>query len=334
MVSVSDRSAVLAQNAGMKALVQQRYGGAGDLVLQDLDLPKPAEGEVRVRVLACGANASDWEFVTARPAYARAYGMLRSGRRVLGSDVVGIVDVVGSGVTGFAPGQTVLGDIFGHFGGFAEFVVAPADLWVPVPGEIDPVEIAALPQSGTIALCALSDFVKPGQNVLINGAGGGSGVLAVQLALAGAARVTAVDNTSKAEMLLSLGVHRFVDYQKEDVSKRGECFDVILDLWGTRGVFAIRRMLAPSGRYHWIGGHVSVLLQLLTIGAVMSRISNRHTGLFVVPQGPARLLELVQLLQQGVLRPVVGRIATLSQAAEALEMMGKGQIAGKLVIRP
>ena len=319
----------------MRALIQRRYGDEGDLVVEELPEPTPGPGEVRVRVEACGANASDWEFVTGRPAYARAVaGLLRPRGQTLGSDVAGVVDAVGDGVTGFAPGDAVLGDIFGKFGGFAERVVAPAELWVRRPTELSAVVAATLPQSGTIALCGVGDHVRAGMRVLINGAGGGSGPLAVQMAKAAGAEVWAIDNAAKLDLLRGLGADRVLDYHQEDFTALPERFDLVLDLFGTRSARRVRHVLAPGGRYLWVGGPVPVLLNLVTVGWLLGLGSDRKAGLLVVEQGPGRLLELMAMVTEGKLAPVVGEVAPLAEAARALGRMGRGEIAGKLVIVP
>lgn len=319
----------------MRALIQHRYGTEADLRLEEVAVPEPGPGEVRVRVEACGANASDWEFVTGRPAYARAVaGLFRPKRRALGSDVAGVVDAVGEGVTGLALGDAVLGDVFGTFGGFAERVVAPAKLWVKRTGGLDAVVAATLPQSGTIALTGVGDRVRPGMRVLINGAGGGSGPLALQMARAAGAEVWAVDNGAKLDLLGRLGAHRVIDYRTDDFTASPERFDLVLDLFGTRSARRVRRVLAPGGHYLLVGGPVPVLLNLLTVGALLGLGSDRKAGLLVVEQGATRLGELMAMVADGKLTPVVGEVAPLVEAAQALGRMGRGEIAGKLVIVP
>ena len=317
----------------MRVLMQHRYGSQGDLTVEEVAVPEPGPNELRVRVEACGANASDWEFVTGRPAYARSVaGLLRPKGRTLGSDVAGIVDAVGDGVTGLAVGDAVLGDIFGTFGGFADRVVAPAKLWVKRPPGMDAVVAATLPQSGTIALTGVGDRVRAGMRVLINGAGGGSGPLALQMAKAAGAEVWAVDNAAKLDVLRRIGADRVIDYRVEDFTQRPERFDLVLDLFGTRSAGRVRRVLAPGGRYLFVGGPVPVLLNLLVVGSLLALGSDRRAGLLVVEQGPSRLAELMAMVVAGKLPPLVGVVAPLAEAAEALGRMGRGEIAGKLVV--
>jgi len=319
----------------MRALIQHRYGDEHALTVEDVAVPEPGLGELRVRVEACGANASDWEFVTGRPAYARTVaGLFRPKGRTLGSDVAGIVDAVGDGVTGFVPGDAVLADLFGTFGGFADQVVGPAKLWVKRVTGIDPVVAATLPQSGTIALTGVGDRVRAGMRVLINGAGGGSGPLALQMAKAAGAEVWAVDNAAKLDLLRRLEADRVIDYRADDFAVLPERFDLVLDLFGTRSAHSVRRVLAPGGRYMFVGGPVPVLLNLVIVGAILALGSDRKAGLLIVEQGPRRLVELMTMVAGGRLTPVVGEVAPLAEAAKALGRMGRGEIAGKLVVVP
>jgi NADPH:quinone reductase-like Zn-dependent oxidoreductase len=319
----------------MRVLVQHRYGNEADLGLDEVPVPEPGPGQLRVRVEACGANASDWEFVTGRPAYARTVaGLFRPKSRTLGSDVAGIVDAVGDGVSGLVPGDPVVADLFGTFGGFADHVVAPAKRWVKRAAGMDAVVAATLPQSGTIALTGVGDRVRAGMRVLINGAGGGSGPLALQMAKSAGAEVWAVDNAVKLELLRRFGADRVIDYRTEDFSLVPERFDLVLDLFGTRSARRVRRVLAPKGRYLFVGGPVPVLLNLVTVGALLSLGSDRKAGLLVVEQGPGRLTELMAMVASGKLTPVVGEVVPLTEAAQALGRMGRGEIAGKLVVVP
>lgn len=319
----------------MRALVQQRYGGSEVLHLDAAwPCPEPTAGMIRVRILACGANASDWEFITGSPAYARIGGLFRSGQRVLGSDIVGVVDKLGAGVEGFKPGDRVLADTFGRFGGFAEFTVAPAKLWVKVPDDMSATSLAALPQSGTIALQALAQGVQKGQTILINGAGGGTGTLALQLAKSAGLQVTAVDNHHKRALLTKLGADRVLDYAEQDFVTEHYRYDLILDLFGTRSAKQIRQALASPGRYLLVGGEMSALWSVLLDSLTRSPWSPQKCTVFAVDQGPKRLGTLCEHLQHGTLLPVIGEVSTLEDAPAALARMGAGQIPGKLIVTP
>jgi NADPH:quinone reductase-like Zn-dependent oxidoreductase len=317
----------------MRALVCHGYGAGENLALEARPMPEPGPGALRVRVEACGANASDWEFVTGRPAYARIARAFQRGPGVFGSDVVGVVDKLGPEVSGFRLGERVMADTFGTFGGFAEVCVARAGLWVKVPDGVSEILAAALPQSGTIALTAFRGRMRPGMRVLVNGGGGGSGPLAIQIAKAGGAEVWAVDTAAKAEVMREAGADRVLDFEAEDFAGHRNSFDLVLDLWGTRPMRVVRRTLRPGGRYMLVGGPLRVVIAA-ALSSLWSRFTARQTGLLLVNQGPGALAELLGMVADGRLTPVVGEVTSLEGAAEALALMGARRVAGKLVIAP
>lgn len=317
----------------MRALVCRGYGGVETLGLEARPKPEPGKGEVRVRVTACGANASDWEFVSGVPFYGRLARMMMR-KDVFGSDVVGVVEAVGPGVETFQVGQKVVGDVFGSFGGFAEFCVAKAELFVPVAAGVSDVLAAALPQSGTIATEGIRGRVGSGDRVLINGAGGGSGPLAIQLAKAAGAEVWGVDTGEKADVMVEAGADHTLDFEREDFAETGERWDLILDLYGTRSVARLRRALAPGGRYLVVGGPMRRMLAIALWGGLSSLVSDRKVGVLAVNQGPGHLGALMQMVAEGELTPVVGEVTSLDCAAQALGQMGAREIGGKLVIVP
>ena len=269
----------------MRALVCKGYGAGENLALESRPLPEPGPGEVRVRVLACGANASDWEFVTGRPFYARIARWFMRGRDVYGSDVVGVVEALGPGCGRLRTGERVLADTFGAFGGFAEFCVAKEALWVPVPAGIPDIHAAALPQSGTIALTAMKGRATPGMRVLVNGGGGGSGPLAIQLAAAAGAEVWAVDTAAKAEVMREAGAVRTLDFEAEDFAARVERFDLILDLYGTRSMRRVRRALNPGGAYLMVGGPLPRVLAAAFAAGRAGRVAGDGRGRNALPGG-------------------------------------------------
>lgn len=317
----------------MTALVCRGYGRGENLGLARRPVPDPGPGEVRVQVEACGANASDWEFITGRPAYARIARSFMRGRDVFGSDVVGVVDRLGEGVTGLRLGERVMADTFETFGGFAEFCVTKADLWVPLPAGISTIHAAALPQSGTIACAAFRQGVKPGMRVLVNGGGGGSGPLAIQMAVAAGAEVWAVDTAGKADVMREAGAARVLDFAREDYADHRAAFDIVLDLWGTRPMRRVRRTLRPGGRYMLVGGPLRRVIGA-ALASLWTGFTSRKVGLLVVKQGPEALPALARMVADGTLSPVVGEVCSLAGAAEALTLMGARKVAGKLVITP
>lgn len=288
---------------------------------------------MRLRVLACGVNGSDWEYIRGIPLYARYAGGSPHGR-VLGSDICGVVEAVGRGVRGFEEGQTVAAETLGTFGGFAEFAVVPAERCVAVPDGLDAIDVATLPQSGAVAVCGVGDLVQAGHKVLVNGAGGAAGPLAVQLAVHAGAQVTAIDCADKLNLLRELGVHRALDYQAVNFAAEPVRYDLILDLWGTRSVAAVRRCLNPGGTYYLVGGPMNRILAFAAVGTLLGLLTNRRSTLLLAELGVKRTPQVMQLVAQGVLRPVVSAVVTLEEAAGAIARMGAGELPGKLVIRP
>ena len=321
-------------NAGprMRAVVQDRYGGPEHLRLADLPVPEPSAGEIRVRVVTCAVNLSDWEHLTGSPFYARIVGGLwRPKRAVLGSDVVGLVDKLGPGVDCFSLGERVMGDVVMTRGGFAEFACVPAAHMVRVPAKLSDEVAACLPQTGGIAVTG-TEGLGAGTRFLINGAGGGSGTMVLQLAKAAGAVVTAVDNAGKLEWLTSLGADEVIDYRETDFTRTGRTWDVILDMVATRGPGAVARALAPGGRYRAVGGDVRVLLSL-GLGGWLHRSGGKSIGILMVPSGRELTAKVVQLAMEGRIEPRLEDVLPLAAVPEALVRTGNGTVKGKLVIK-
>ena len=240
----------------MKAVVYTRYGLPEVLRFTDVDRPAPEDNEVLVKVHAVSLNASDWEVLRGKPPYSRMAGPFRPRHHILGSDIAGQVEATGRHATRFGPGEDVFADILSSMGGFAQYVCVPQSALARMPDGMTHEQAAALPQAGAIALQGIRDRgqVQSGQKVLINGAGGGSGMYAIQLAKLHGAEVTGVDNAEKLEFMASLGADHVIDYTREDFTRNGRTYDVILDLAGHRPVGAYRGSLAPGGRYLFVGG--------------------------------------------------------------------------------
>ena len=317
----------------MKAVVQDRYGGPEHLRLTDLPVPEPGPNEIRVWVLACAVNLSDWEYLTGSPFYARMVGgLLRPKRAVLGSDIVGRVDKVGQGVSGFQTGDRVMGDVVMTRGGFAEYACVPAKHMVPVPAGLSDEVAACLPQAGGIAVSG-AEGVGAGMRFLINGAGGGSGTMALQLAKAAGAHVTAVDNAGKLDWIGSLGADEMIDYRQTDFTGTGATWDVILDMVATRGPGRVARALAPGGRYRAVGGHAHILLWLV-LGGWLNSSGGRSIGMLMVPSGRDLTAKVARMTAEGSISPHLEKVLPLASVPEALARTGHGEVKGKLVIKP
>jgi NADPH:quinone reductase-like Zn-dependent oxidoreductase len=314
----------------MRAAVYDRYGGPEVLRIDEVPVPVPAAGQVLVRVAATSINLSDWECLRGSPMYARIGGLRHPAARTLGSDIAGRIVAVGPDVTTFEPGDLVYGDNLALKGGFAEYALARATALAPKPTDLTFVEAAAIPQSAAIAVQGTAG-VGPGSRLLINGAGGGSGSLAIQLAAHAGARVTGVDNASKLDFMRSVGADDVIDHRSEDFTRTGP-YDVILDLVAHRSVFAYRRALVPGGRYRCVGGTARTLLRVVTAGAVVGLLTGRHIGVLAVKEGPAHFEPLAARCVAGEIAIHIDRTYPLDEVAEALARVGDGRALGKVVI--
>jgi len=318
----------------MKAVVYTRYGPPDVLRVTNVAAPVPKDNEVLVRVAAVSLNRSDWETLRGKPLYARIGGPFRPRHHVLGSDIAGRVQAAGPRVTLFRPGQDVFGDILRHMGGFPQYVCVPESTLAPMPAGMTYAEAAALPQAGAIALQGIRDKgqVQRGQKVLVNGAGGGSGMYAIQLAKLHGAEVTGVDNAEKLEFMRSVGADHVIDYTREDFTANGRAYDLILDLAAHRSAFAYPASLVPGGRYLYVGGSVTTLLQALLAGPVIGRADGRKIRLLAVRLGVEHLAPMVELCQAGEIATVIDRRYPLSETPAALRYLGEGHAKGKVVI--
>ena len=314
----------------MRAVVSDRYGPPDVLRLEDVPVPSPGPKQVLVEVAATSVNLSDWEGLRGAPMYARIGGLRAPRRRTLGSDIAGRVVAVGSGVTRFRTGDEVYGDNLALMGGFAEYAVAPEAALAHKPEALSFAEASTLPQAGVIALQGTVG-AGPGKRILINGAGGGSGSFAIQLAKRAGGHVVGVDNAGKLEFMRSLGADEVIDYRSQDFTRR-EPSDIVLDLVAHRSVFAYRRALARGGRYQCVGGSVRALLRVVTIGAIVGRLTGRRLGLLIVKQGPTHFEPLAARCISGDVDIHIDRTFALDEVPQALAHVGEGRALGKVVV--
>ena len=321
----------------MKAIVQDRYGSADVLEFRDIEEPMVGENDVLVRVHAAGCGPDVWHLMTGMPYMARlAIGLRTPKLPVLGWDVAGTVDAVGSNVTGIRPGDEVMGTTKGSF---AELAIAKADDLVPKPAGLSFEEAGALPISGITALRAIRDegHVQPGQTVLIIGAAGGVGSLAVQIAKAYGAKVTAVSSTSKEDLVRSIGADDVIDYTREDFADGSRRWDVIIDTAGRRPLSQLRRALTPKGTLvivggdgggRWTGGFFRGMLRAPVVSLF---VGQRLRGLATKVKRED-LIALTELIEAGTLRPVIDRTYPLIEAPDAIRYLEEGHSRGKIVI--
>lgn len=316
----------------MEAVVYDNYGGPEVLRVEDVPTPVPSAGQVLVRIAATSVNLSDWECLRGSPAYARIGGLRSPARRILGSDIAGVVVEVGARVTRFRVADEVYGDNLALKGGFAEYAVAPDSALALKPPGLSFEAASTIPQAGAIALQGTRP-VTAGDRVLVNGGGGGSGAFAIQLAKLAGAHVTGVDNTAKLEFMRSVGADEVIDYTRDDFT-RTPPYDVVLDLVAHRSVRAYRRALAPHGRYRCVGGSVGTMLRVLTAGSLVGLASRRSIGVLAVKAGPDHFTPLADRCVTGDVRCHVDRTYPLDQVAAALVHVGEGRALGKVVVVP
>ena len=318
----------------MKAIVRYEYGSPEVLKLEEVEKPTPRDDQVLIKIHAVSLNGSDREGLVGKPFYVRIGGFRKPGYPILGSDIAGRVEVVGKNITQFQVGDSVFGEIPGYHGGLAEYACAPETTLMRKPSSLTFEQAAAIPQGGVLALQGIREKgqVRPGQQVLINGAGGSAGSFAVQLAKLYGAEVTGVDNTGKLDFLRSLGADQVIDYARQDFAKQRKQYDLILDLIAHRSAFAYARALKPKGTAYFVGGSVATLFQILLLGPWIRRTTDKNLRLLVVSQNNKDLLAITQLCEEGKIVPVIDRRYPLQEAPEALRYVAEGHAKGKVVI--
>lgn len=348
----------------MKASIRHAYGGPEVLNLEEIQKPTPLDDELLIRVHAASVNLGDWELLTAEPRYITVLatlftrkprhevislskgkasarkrgGFFKPKFKILGSDIAGRVEAVGRNVTQFQLGDEVFGDCAeSGFGAFAEYVCVPEKtVLARKPASMSFEQAAAIPQASFIAVQGLRDLAKvqPRQKVLINGAGGGAGTFAVQIAKMYGAEVTGVDGPSKLEMLRAIGADHVIDYTKEDFTQDGQRYDVILDMAAYRSVFESRRALTRSGVYLMTGGSGTALWQSAFLGPIISQTGNGRVKLLLADSRREDLVFMTELFEAGKVAPVIDRCYSLKDAGEALRRVGEKQSQGKVIITP
>jgi NADPH:quinone reductase-like Zn-dependent oxidoreductase len=321
----------------MKAIVYTKYGSSDVLHLEEVEKPVPSDDKVLVKVYAASINAGDLHLLTADPFPMRltGIGFFKPKNTILGSDIAGCVEAVGKNVNKFRPGDAVFGDIFGlGRGSFAEYVSVPESALVLKPSNVTFEEAAAVPLAAVTALQGLRNkgHIQPGQRVLINGASGGVGSFAVQIAKAFGAEVTAVCSTRNLEMARSLGADHVIDYTTEDFTQNGQQYDLILAVNGFQPLSAYKRALTPLGIYVFVGGLPAQIIQSLFLAPLMSKNDGRKMTSCMQRANQSDLLIIRDLLEGGKIRPVIDECYPLCKAPDAFRYFEKGHTRGKVVI--
>ncbi|MEM7132534.1 MAG: NAD(P)-dependent alcohol dehydrogenase [Chloroflexota bacterium] len=319
----------------MKAFVRDRYGPPDVLKLEEVQKPTPEENQVLVKVHAASVNPLDWHLLRADPFLVRLQmGFLKPKHKRLGADIAGQVEAVGNGVKDFRPGDDVYGDV--SVGGFSEYISVAEDKLAPKPANLSYVETAAVPVAALSALQSLRDYghVQPSQNVLINGASGGVGTFTVQIAKSFGAKVTGVCSTRNMELVRSLGADHVVDYTREDFTRNGIQYDLIIDNVGNRSVADYQRSLTADGACAIVGfTSMMRLLQVLSLGAWVSKRGSQTIRMMSAKVDKRDLLFINELLEAGKVIPVIDREYPFSEVPEALSYLERGRAQGKVVIR-
>jgi NADPH:quinone reductase-like Zn-dependent oxidoreductase len=318
----------------MKAIVYHTYGSPDVLKLEEIEKPTPKDDEVLVKVHAASVNAADWHIMRGKPFLMRlmGFGLLKPKNKILGSDIAGRVEAVGRNVQQFQPGDEVFGNIRG---GFAEYVCTHEDALVVKPANISFEEAAAVPIAGITALQGLRDkgHIQPGQKVLIQGASGGVGTFAVQLAKAFGAEVTAVCSTRNGDMVRSIGADHVIDYTQEDFTKSGQRYDLILAANGYHSLSDYKRALGPKGIYVMTGGSsMAALFQAMLLGPWISMTGSKKMGNLMAKLNQKDLGCMKDLLEAGKVVPVIEKRYPLSEVADAIQYLEEGHAKGKVVI--
>jgi len=320
----------------MKAIIYEKYGSRDVLQLKEVEKPAPKDNEVLVKVYAASVNVEDLDYLRGIAWSVRILGPLKPKYKILGFDIAGRVETVGGNVKQFQPGDEVFGDLFSYgFGGFAEYVCAPERALVLKPDSMTFEEATTVPSRAILALQGLRDKrqIRAGQKVLINGAGGGVGTFAVQIAKYFGAEVTAVDSTKKLDMLRSIGADHVIDYTQVDFTRNGQRYDLILDIAAHHSIFDYKRALSPNGIYSIVGGSRAAIFQALFLGPLISMTGNKKMGLMAwKPNKKEDLDFVIELIESGKVVPVIDRRYPLNEVAEALRYFEEGHHQGKIVI--
>ena len=317
----------------MKAAIYTKYGGPEVLQITEIAKPTPKDDEVLVKIYAVSINDWDAGLLQGDPINRMLNGLTKPKRQILGSDIAGVIEAIGKNVTQFKIGDEVYGDLSGRWGGFAEYVCAPEKALALKSRSMSFEEAAAIPQAAMLAVQGLIDKgnIRSGQQILINGAGGGVGTYGVQIAKQYDVEVTGVDHTDKLDMMLSLGFDHVIDYTKEDFTKSGKRYDLILDAKTNRSLFKYSRALNSNGVYVTVGGDTGRLFQALFLAPLIKLINKKHIRIVALKTNKD-LLYMNELFEAGKVRSVIDGPYKLDDIEKVFRKFNKAEHKGKLVI--
>lgn len=325
----------------MKAIVNNRYGGPEVLEIKEIERPVPGDDDVLIKVHAAALNAADWHVMRGDPYFARiSMGLTKPKVKILGADVSGTVVSVGKSVKAFTPGDAVFGDLSGGgremaetFGALAEYVKVPSTLIALKPAQLSFEEAAGIPLAAITALQGLrKGKIRSGAHVLINGASGGVGTFAVQIAKAFGAHVTAVCSSSKVEMVRALGADEVIDYTRENIISHGRRYDVILAANGYNPISHYKQALHPHGNFVMIGGMMKQLYEAAILGPLYSKKNGRQLSFLLASSNLPDLLSIKELVDKGMIKPVIEKIYPFHETQTAMRHLEEGHAKGKIVI--
>ena len=314
----------------MTAVLLSKYGTAEDLVVAQVDTPKPADDQVLVRVIASSVNSWDYDLMRGKPFYVRFDGLLKPSTKILGIDIAGIVLETGKNATRFQPGDEVFADLSSSgFGGFANYVCAPENMLAIKPPEMPFTDAAAIPHAGVLALQSLRKHgqITSDMKILFNGAGGGVGTIGLQICKSHGAEVTCVDHGDKLQALTKLGADHVIDYTKCDFTTMGHTYDLVIDMVADKAPRDYRRALRSGGRFVMVGGTTGALIR-----ALFSRKRDKKIEILAHKPDPADLEILADMYARGMISPVLDRQFELDEVPAAMSYFGTGKAIGKVLI--
>jgi NADPH:quinone reductase-like Zn-dependent oxidoreductase len=319
----------------MKAVVYDKYGPPDVLTPKEVEKPVPGDDDVLIKLRAASINDWDWGLLRGKPFINRLlFGLLKPRYNILGSDIAGEVEAVGTNIKRFQSGDQVFGDLSGlNWGGFAEYVCAPEKRLAIKPSGMSFEQAAAIPQAAVLALQGLQDKrqLQPGEKVLINGAGGGTGSFAIQIARTMGVVITGVDSTTKLEKMRELGADHVIDYTKVDFTRTGDQYDLIVDLMGFHRTLDYVRSLKPGGTYVMVGGATRLILGVFLLGPLITFFSGKKMS--VLAHSPNKNLDtLITLFDQGKVTPTIDKTFPLERTADAFRHFGGGHLKGKVIV--
>ncbi len=319
----------------MKAIVYHKYGSIEHLQLEEIEKPHPKDNEVLIKIHAAALNSWDWDLVKGT-LQGRIFGLFSPKYKILGADVAGTIEAVGKNVTDFKIGDAVFGDLSeDHWGGFAEYVCANEKYLLHKPPSLTFEQAAATPQAGLLAIQALFHKrpITKGQEILINGAGGGVGTFCIQIAKSYGLEVTAVDKKEKLDALRKIGANHLIDYQQTDYTKTGEQYDLIIDNVAHRNTKAYSKVLKSDGVFIMIGGKTGTILNALIQGSWVSKRTDKHIGILAYQPNKEDLNNLTKLIISGKVQPIIDKTFSLENTIEAFRHYEAGSFVGNIVVK-